>query len=45
MQRSVVLPLGSLEETLTVVGGGPRDPWRPHRGRSGRFRRRADRRR
>ena len=42
IQRSVVLPLGSLEETLTVVGrrtAGRRA--RPHRGPSGRSRRRA----
>ncbi len=25
IQRSVVLPLGSIEETLSVVGGGPQD--------------------
>ena len=26
LQRSVVLPLGTIEETLTVVGGGEREP-------------------
>jgi TonB family protein len=26
LQRSVVLPLGTIEETLTVVGGGQREP-------------------
>jgi beta-lactamase regulating signal transducer with metallopeptidase domain len=29
IQRSVVLPLGSIEETLTVVGGGPEAPDTP----------------
>ena len=29
IQRSVVLPLGSLEETLTVIGGGPQDAAAP----------------
>jgi TonB family protein len=29
IQRSVVLPLGSIEETLTVVGGGPQNPETP----------------
>ena len=29
IQRSVVLPLGSIEETLTVIGGGPQDAVAP----------------
>jgi TonB family protein len=29
IQRSVVLPLGTIEETLTVIGGGPREPVAP----------------